>query len=243
MPEVQIAASAARQHLELDPGGAAKRAGRVARRRPRNPALMRTANPRGFAVRVCGLVARRPACGSCCATSGRSSAPRLPAPSRRSPSRRSPAARPRPRRPRPTARTARRASRRCRPSGRPAATRGVERVVHPLDGRILVCDLERDHGPGALAPEGRDADGRRRVVDVERGAVGLARQRRPGRVRRGIAGHDAQHVGAVGHRRRVPDERADRSVRGEASSNRSPTRGGRGRRTGACRRCRPRPSR
>ncbi len=150
MPELQIPASAARQHLELDPGHAAERAGRVDGEPIREAGARRTANPRGVAVRV--------------AASGLASAGALlPVVVCAVPSRGGDVPH---RIGRPQHHPGRVAlHRQLEPLDARVADavvrvdwpplRGVGRVVHPLDGRIFVCDLERNHGPVALAPERR----------------------------------------------------------------------------------------
>ena len=88
-----------------------------------------------------------------------------------------------------------------------------------------------------------DGDRRRRVVDLERRAVELAGQRGAQRVRRRVRRDDLHEVGAVGDRRRVPDENRVGRSPCAASSTPFRLRAGRARRRPGRRRSRRRPSR
>ena len=120
----------------------------------------------------------------------------------------------------------------------------VQRVLGLLHRRVLVAHVERDHQSARRrAATDRDRDRRRRVVDVERGALHLAGQRRGRRVRRRVGGDDPQQVAAVGHRRRVPDQDRIGDAALAAASTPSRLRGGRARRRSARRGSRPRRAR
>ena len=71
---------------------------------------------------------------------------------------------------------------------------------------MVVSDLERDHRPPALDADAVHQNRRRRVVDLERRARQLARERHAERVGRRVGGDDLHEVRAVGDRRRVPHQ-------------------------------------